>query len=297
GIRFVTRTSQTFEQMVFPTLTSSSSVSVPQNTVQASINIAWDLSANDFGLKVYDASNTLLGESNYLNLPGLTGRREKVVFRNPLAGNFRAAVRHSSYVGTSQTVFGAVEVTQVEYPTMTDLDSLSPELAAEAEKSLLMNVMMPEGRKFRPASSVTRAEFADALVRGGFVPQYIASAAMFSDVRDIYSRGVVESIQANPTGALVIDAASGGRYYPNNSATKLIAAIAYVRATQLDSLASSTPLPTGMTDAASIPAQWRGYVAVALQHGFIRLDGSAFNASRSITRIELAQAVNAMIGQ
>src|SRR5688500_1447868 len=230
GIRFVTRTSQTFEQMVFPNLASSSNVTIPQNTVQASINIAWDLSANDFGLKIYNASNSLLGESNYLNLPGITGRREKVVFRNPLAGNFRAAVRHSGYVGVSQPVFGAVEVTEVQYPTMMDLDTLSPELAAEAEKSLLSSVMMPEGRKFRPTTTVTRSEFADAIVRGGFVPQYLAANAMFTDVRDIYSRNLIESLQSNPTGALIVDATAGGRFYPYNSATKLVAAVALVKA-------------------------------------------------------------------
>jgi serine protease AprX len=296
GIRFVTRTTQTFEQMIFPNLTSSANVTIPQNTVQASINIAWDLSANDFGLKIYSSSNALLGESNYLNLPGVTGRREKVVFRNPLAQTLRAAVAHSGLVGTSQKVFGAVETTQVEYPVMMDLDTLSPSLAAEAEKSLLTSVMLPEGRKFNPSSSVTRAEFADAIVRAGVVPQYVASAPMFTDVRDLYSRSTVESLQANPSGPLVVDA-SGGRFYPNNSTTKLVAAIAYVKAAGFESLSTSTPLPLTISDASSIPSQWRGYVAVALQRGFIRLDGNTFNASRAITRIELAQAVNVLIGQ
>ena len=297
AVRFVTRTSQTFEQTVFPNLTSSSNVTIPQNAVQASINVAWDLSANDFGLKVYNSSNSLLGESNYLNLPGFTGRREKVVFRNPLAQTLRASVRHSGYVGISQRVFGAVEVTQVEYPTMMDLNALSPELAAQAEKSLLSSVMLPEGRKFRPSSAVSRAEFAEALVRSGFVPQYVASSAMFTDVRDIYSRGVVESVQANPNGMLIYDATAGGRFYPNNSASKLAAVIAYVRAAGLESQTSTASLSPTVTDAALIPSQWRGYVAVALQQGFISLDGNKFNPSRAITRIELAQALNTLVNR
>src|SRR6185503_20321822 len=104
----------------FPNQPSSTSVAIPQNTIQAGINIYWDLSANDFGLRVYDQSNSLLGESNYLNLPGFTGRREKVVLRNPLRQTLRASIFHSADVGTSQQVFGAVEVTQVEYPVMLD---------------------------------------------------------------------------------------------------------------------------------------------------------------------------------
>ncbi len=296
GVRFTTRTSETFVQMVFPNLATSSSVAIPQNTVQASINIAWDLSANDFGLKVYNSSGALLGESNYLNLPGLTGRREKVVFRNPLAGSLHAAAGHFGFAGTSQQVFGAVEVTQVEYPTMMDLATLSPDLVAHAEKSLISSVMLPEGRKFRPATSVTRAEFAETLVRGGFVPQYLAASAMFTDVRDLYFRNAVESVQSNPDGALFVDA-TGGRFYPHNSTTRLAAAIAYVKAAQLDSLTPSTALPLTVTDASAIPVQWRGYVAVALQRGFLKLDGNTFNSSRSITRIELAQALNTLIGQ
>ncbi len=297
GIRFTTRTSQTFLQTVFPNVAASSSVSIPQNTVQASINIAWDLSANDFGLKVYDSSDALVGESNYLNLPGLTGRREKVVFRNPLAGSLRAAARHSGFVGTSQQVFGAVEVTQVEYPTMMDLDSLAPDLVAHAEKSLLSSVMLPEGRKFRPGTVVSRSDFAEAIVRAGFVPQYLSASAMYMDVRDMYFRNAVESVQNNPTGAIFVDATAGGRFYPHSSTTKLAAAIAYVKAARLDSLTSSTSMPLTIADASVIPIQWRGYVAVALQRGFVKLDGNAFNPSRSVTRIELAQSLNTIIGQ
>jgi serine protease AprX len=293
GVRFETRTSQSFQQTVFPNLAASTNVVIPQNTVQASINVAWNLSANDFGLKIYNSSNTLIGESNYLNLPGLTGRREKVVFRNPLAQTLQTSVRHTGLIGTSQKVFGAVEVTQVEYPFMTDLDTLSPELAAQAERSLLTSVMLPEGRKFRPGSHVSRVEFAEALVRSGSVSQYIAGSAMYIDVRDVYSRGVVESAQS---GMLVYDAPRGGRFYPLNSTSRLVAAVAFVKAAGLESEVSTAALPVTMIDAANIPTSLRGYVAIALQRGFLSLDANKFNSSRSITRIELAKALNTMIG-
>ena len=294
-IRFTTRSSQTFEQIVVPNQRSSMPVTIPENTVQASINVAWDLSGNDFGLKVYDHAGSLLGESNYLNLPGLTGRREKVVLRNPAAGTLRADVGHSSYVGTSQRVFGAVEVTEVHYPPLVDIGALPADLALEAERCLLSSVMLPLGRRFGATSVVTRSEFAEALVRSGSVPQYLASSPMFTDVRDLYSRNSIESVQSNPTGPLIADATAGGRFYPHSSVTKLIAAIAYVKAARLEGQVASTSLPLNVTDASSIPAQYRGYVAVALQRGFIKLDGSAFNQSRAITRIELAQALNALV--
>jgi len=297
AIRFVTRTSQTFQQTVYPNQTSSASVAIPQNTIQAGVNIYWDLSANDFGLRVYDQSNSLMGESNYLNLPGLTGRREKVVLRNPASQTLRAAISHSGYAGTSQQVFGAVEVTQVEYPTMLDQATLSPDQAVQVEKSLLANLMLPEGQKFRPNDAVRRLELAEALVRAGLVPQYMAAAPMFTDVRDDYSRNLVESTQAFPSGSLFYDATPGRNFYPYNGATKLAAAIAFVKAAGLSSQAATTCLPLTVSDALSIPFAWRGYVAVALQRGFLSLDGNAFNPTRSITRLELATSLNTLVAQ
>lgn len=297
AIRFVTRISQTFAQTVFPSFTSSANVAIPQNTIQVGVNIYWDLSANDFGLRVYDQSNSLLGESNYLNVPGFTGRNEKVVLRHPVSQTLRASMSHSGYVGTSQQVLGAVEVTQVEYPVMLDYSTLSPDQVVQVEKSLLANLMLPEGQKFRPHDAVRRLELAEALVRAGLVPQYMAAAAMFTDVRDTYSRSVVESTQAFPSGALFYDATLGGKFSPYNGVTKLAAAIAFVKAAGLSSQAASASLPLTVSDASSIPAAWRGYVAVALQRGFVSLDGTAFNPSRSLTRVELATSLNAVVGQ
>ena len=298
GIRFVTRTSQTFEQTVFPNVTNSATVVIPQNTIQIGVNIYWDLSANDFGLRLYDQSNTLLGESNYLNLPGFTGRREKVVLRNPLSQALRAAISHSSYVGTSQQVLGAVEVTQVEYPTMLDQSTLSPDQVLQVEKSLLANLMLPEGRRFRPDAAVSRLEFAEALIRAGLVPQYMASAPIFNDVRDGDSRNAVESTQAFTSGSLFYDAIPGRNFYPNSGAARLAAAIAFVKAAGLSSEAASASLPLRVSDASSIPGAWRGYVAVALKRGFLSLDGNnAFNPSRSLTRVELATSLNTLVSQ
>ena len=297
AIRFVTRTLQTFEQTVFPNAASSVNVAIPQNTIQAGVNIYWDLSANDFGLRVYDRSNSLQGESNYLNLPGFTGRREKVVLRNPLSQTFRASISHSGYVGTSQQVFGAVDVTQVEYPVMLDLSTLSPEHAAQVEKSLLANLMLPEGRKFHPNAAVSRLELAESLLRAGLVPQYMAATAMFTDVREVNWRNAVESTHAFPSGSLFYDATLGRNFYPFNGATKLAAAIAFVKAAGLKSQTATASLPLTITDASSIPLAWRGYVAVALQRGFLSLDGNAFNPSRSLTRVELATSLNTLVSQ
>jgi hypothetical protein len=162
----------------------------------------------------------------------------------------------------------------------------------QVQKSLLANLMLPEGKKFRPDAAVNRFELAEALVRAGLVPQYIASVPMFTDVRDAYSRNAVES-----TGSLFYDAIAGKKFSPNSGATKLAAAIAFVKAAGLSSQAASASLPLTVSDASSIPAAWRGYVAVALKRGFISLDGNAFNPSRSLTRVELATSLNTLVSQ
>jgi serine protease AprX len=288
-VQYVTYPSQSFSEMIFPSVARSINASIPANVIEASVNISWGLSTNDFGLKLYDQNNILIGESNYLNLPGLTGRREGVVLRNPSSQTLRAAIQHTGGVGTSQMVNGALEITRVQYPALTDVTA---EAAAEIQKCLISNIMFPTGSKFRPDSPISRADLAAVLVRGGFVPQYVAASPMFTDVRDLSTRGVVESVQSDPDGKLFYDVNPGALFSPNSSATRLTAAVALVRAANLESQTTTATLPVSVLDAASIPTQWRGYVAVALQRGLISLSANRFDAGRAVTRIELVRAIN-----
>ena len=290
-VTFQTSSPFQYDQMVSPGSAASTSFAIPENTVQATMNVSWGVSANDFALKLFNSSNGLLGQSNYLNLAGLTGLREKVTVRNPASGAYRSSVSHTANIGTTQRVFGALEITQIEYPSLLDVDGLFGQALSDVRASLAANLILPEGRKFRPDSSVTRFDFAESIVRSGLVPQYSAGYPMFSDVRDRYSRGPIESIQANPGGRLVYDAEAGGSFHPYLSLTKLASAIAFVRAANLESSASTAILPLTVADAAQIPAQWRGHVAVALKHGYLTLDGNNFAPARGLKRIELAGAL------
>ena len=294
-VRFLTSTSQTFTTLVNPGTPATVDIPIPANTVQAAVGITWNLSANDFGLKLFDPENNLVGESNYANVPGVNGRREKVVIRSPRNQMFHAAVEHTAGLGTVQNVCGSTEITRVEYPEISDMASLSSADLAQLDLSLLTNVMFAEGRKFRPGSAVSRAGLAEGLLRAGRVPQYLASHPMYADVRDRTARNAVESVQSNPAGRYFFDVTPAGRFYPNSPANRLVAAIAFVKAAGLDGAASTAVLPFSVTDAASIPGEWRGYAAVALQQGFLQLDGSQFNATRSLTRIELSIALNGII--
>ena len=92
---------------------------------------------------------------------------------------------------------------------------------------------------------------------------------MFADVPNLNERGIIESVQNNPTGALFFDAAANSSAFnPYGSTSRLIAAVALVKAAGFQSLAvSAASLPVPVADAAAIPASWRGYVTIALQKG------------------------------
>ena len=296
AVRFATSTPQTFTDLVTPGITRTEPLQIPVNTLQANVSISWGLSANDFGLKVYDPDNALLGQSNYLNLPGLTGRFESVVLRNPAPQTVRASMQHSGFVGTQQNVYGSVEVTQAIYPNLGDMNSLSPQMTAEVQRSMLSNVILPMGKRFAPTMPMSRFDMAAAFVRAGLVPQYLASSPMFPDARDVTTRNAVESCQTNPTGKLFYDASAGGYFYPNNTVTRLAAAIAFVKAAGLEGETYNATLPLSATDAGSIPSQYRGYVAVAINHGFLNWDGRKIDPYRGVTRLDAVVAFNRILG-
>ena len=295
AVTFTTATSQTFSGTVNPGSVAVNEISIPLNTVQANINIGWGglLTPNDLGLKIYN-SNTLLGESNYLNLPLLNGHREKVRLNDPSAGTLQSKISHTLNNGTPQSYSGAVEITQVEYSQLNDIDDLSVEDQSIVLESLRRFLMLPEGSKFRADSGVSRSDLAEILVRGGLVPQYIAPSPVYSDVKNMTMRGAVESVQMSPNGKLLLDSSSNGKFNGNDAATRLVTAIALVKANNLDVQAQGSTLPISVTDAVSIPSAYRGYVAIALQKGWLSLDGNKFNPNKTVTRLEIAKAIVAL---
>lgn len=293
SVNFLTETVKTFEGEVISGVTVETAFTIPADTVQSSVHIAWGdvFSTNDLALKLVDAGGTVRGSSNYLNAPGLTGNREQLT-GVATGGDWRALVSHTGGIGTRQVFYGTVAATRTQFANLSDIKNLSPQARAIVGESLRSFVMLPEGKRFRPFAPVSRREFAAALVRGGRVPQYMAANPFFGDVADATTRGAVESAQKFPGGKLFFDAANtGGAFRPDASTTKLVAAVAFVRAANLQSLAQTSTLPVTTIDYAQIPSEWRGFVAVAVQKGFLALDGNVFAPNRSLTRLELAEAM------
>ena len=295
-VKFVTDPAFLFENTAYLGMTSEDNFQIPANAIHSTVHIAWGnlFTVNDLGLRVQDQAGALRGESNYLNQPGLTGRREKITFVSPQFSVGKILVRHTGGVGTAQKYFGAVETTRAEI-SISDIANLPLETQNAIKESLRTYQILPIGSRFRPNSPIARIDFAAALIRGGRVPQFVAAGRMFADVPNLTERGIIESVQNNPTGALIFDAANSSSFNPYSSTSRLVAAVALVKAAGFHSLAiSQANLPVPVADNSAIPAAWRGYVTVALQKGLLVKDGNNFSPNKPLMRRELATSITTL---
>jgi serine protease AprX len=294
-VRFVNDPLQQFGGTVEPLSGYETSLNVPADALLASVQIAWGpiYSTNDLGLALSDPGGARRASSNALNLPGLTGRRERAAVKAPSPGAWRIGVVNTlGAAGTPQQFSGVLEVTRAQYAPLIDIDGLGTAARSEVYQNLRSFVMWPLGRRFRPGFGVTRGDLAAALVLGARVPQYVPGQPTYADVRDRTTMLFVESAQAAPGGALFADATAGGRFRPDDVVDRLTAAVVLVRAAGLRAEAeerAGTPLT--VADAGAIPSELRGYVSVALAYGLLTAEGGAFRPEGSLTRAELAHAM------
>ena len=215
-------------------------------------------------------AGSLRAQSNVLNLPGLNGKRERVVINHPAAGNWRVVVRGSLGVNvTSQPFVGALEVGRAQY-NVTDLGTLSAALRDDVQQNLRTYTICPIGTRFRPGFFVSRSDLAMSLVVGARIPQYLPGQETYQDVRGNFSRLFVESVQAAPGGPMFVDVTAGGRFRPDDVVTRLTAAVALVRAAGLRSEAEArSGIPLQILDGQSIPGELRGYVSLAMSEDLL----------------------------
>ncbi|MGH9967903.1 MAG: S8 family serine peptidase [Pyrinomonadaceae bacterium] len=292
-VRFINDPAVQFSGTVGPGAPAEATITIPEGTLTASIQIGWGplSSTNDLALYLYDSNGTLRAQSNTLNLPGLSGKRERVVIKSPAAGNWRVVVRNTiGLTLTSQPFVGVLEIGRVQY-SVSDLATMNPTLRDEVQQSLSTYTMFPIGNRFRPDFPASRFDLASSLVIGARVPQYMPGQPTYQDTRDNSTRLFIESAQAAPNGTLFFDVTPGARFRPHEVVTRLVAAVALVRAAGLRSEADAKAgIPLPLLDAASIPSEFRGYVSVAISKGLIQNDLS-FRPQGSFTRGDLAHAI------
>ncbi|MET0646702.1 MAG: S8 family serine peptidase [Pyrinomonadaceae bacterium] len=293
-VRFVKEPVRTFSGTVNPGGAVEVSLSVPADAVFASTDIAWGplITTNDLGLVTLTPWGQVAGQSNYLNLPGLTSRRERTLVALPSQGTWRARVTHTlSVVATPQEFAGVFETARAEYAPMTDLAGLDAFTVDNIRRAVAALAMWPHADGlFRPAAPVSRAEMAEAMIAGARIPQYVPNTPSFVDVLDTTTMNFAEGAQP-----LFPDAVRGGAFRPDDRATRLVAAVVLVRAAGLRTEAESKAgvfLP--YTDAATIPYELRGYVQVAVGHGLMT-SAQQFNPSGALTRAELARGISTIL--
>jgi serine protease AprX len=309
-VAFVNSAPQTFAGSAAPGGSTDTLFTMPSNALRASVQIAWGglTSVNNLTLGVIDSRGTQQALADARTGQGLTGRRQRTILETPLAGSWTARVSNlntgveSSAVSgsnvatyntptTQQAYYGVVQITSARYAALGDIAGLDSLSNSEIQQNFRSLVMAPIGSRFRPDFAVTRADLARALVIGGRVPQFLPSSSNYSDVRDRVTMLFVESAQASPNGALFPSIAAGTSFQPDTTVDRLTAVVALVRAAGLRQQAESGSYALTFTDAATIPASMRGYVAVAVQNGLIKPGGTAFNSSGAFTRLDLSHAM------
>ncbi|HYO62509.1 MAG TPA: S8 family serine peptidase [Pyrinomonadaceae bacterium] len=295
-VTFIDEPAQKFSGSVLPGVPHETNFTLPSGALLASFSVAWGpvWSTNDLSLSVFDTRNTRLGYGNTINLPGLTGRRERIVLKSPAGGRLRVCVANTlALLATPQTYTGILDVARVHYAPLSDIDVMGDAAQAEARQVLRTFVMFPSAGAFSPAGTVSRVEFAGALVRGAHVPQYLPARASHPDVIDSVTANYAESALAAPSGPLFYDAAAPGTSFrPDDPTTRLAAAVALVRAAGLRHEAENfTGSEVLIADLADIPPSYVGYVNVAIARGLIVPQGSYFRPNAPLTRAELAHAM------
>ena len=292
-VQFVTDAPTVFSGTVTPGLPTEASLNVPTGALIASLQISWGglLTPNNLNLTALDGEGVKRAQSTAINLPGLTGRRQRLGIAHPAPGTWKAVATNTlGAAGTTQSYRGVLQIHRARYAPMDDISDLSPTAVAEIQQNLRGFVMWPIGRRFRPGLPVSRADLATALALGGRVPQYLPARSKYGDVRDRATMLAVESAQAAPGGPLFPNITTAN-FLPDASVDRLTAVVALVRAAGLRQEAESGTHALTYTDVATIPAGLRGYVAVAVQNGLISDIGTAFNPGGTFTRLDLSHAM------
>ncbi len=314
-IGFVNK-SQNFSGSATPGGSNDSAITLPSDALRASVQIAWGgvATASKLTMSLFDSRGVQQAAAAAPIAPGLTGRRQRSVLEMPSGGAWIARVWNLNEANTSlnsaalggsggvtlagagttvtqQTYFGVAQVTTGRYAALTDIGGIDSSSLNEIRQNFRSLTMAPIGPRFRPDFAITRADLATAMVIGGRVPQYLPASSNYPDIRDRSTMLFVESAQAAPNGALFPSLAFGTNFQPDAAVDRLTAVVALVRAAGLRQQAESGSYTLTFTDAASIPASLRGYVAVAVQNGLIKTSGTAFNPSGAFTRLDLSHGM------
>jgi serine protease AprX len=279
--------------------------------------------SNSLILNLFDPNGN---RSFALTTPVLTPDPITVEVANPAVGTWTLEVSGFTPVGTDtnaalpDSIDGNIDVF---YPTGNNVTDIAGRADLdEITRALIRRLMdtFPDNT-FRPDQAVTRQDLGQTLILSGAVRQNLFDSTQFGDVPAAFSP-MASALAA--TGSVLKDTyqqypgvmargASGASFFPNATVNRADLAVALVRALGLEQIAQARmneDLSSRAIDAASIPADARGFVAEALDLGllstfpatvvevspgvFQAVPGPTFQPATVVTRAGLAAAINRM---
>jgi serine protease AprX len=305
-------------------------IDVPANARFAFVQLDWGAAAgedeavvdntrivaNDLGLSVM-RNGQAVASGDDINVAGLFGARECVKLEFPEAGKYTVEVSANFGAGTAsdQPYTLTVKTYTFDPAQVADASALDAATRAGVYRLVYDRVMSADGGAFRPDDTLTRGEFARALMLGARVPQYIPNRASFTDL----TTGTPEALFAESLRREGVLGVSGTVFGPSAQVNRLDAAVALVRALRLDKDARAkagttvTSGGTALVDNADIPSAMRGYVQIALDHGllqaypaevrqiapgqFVAVPGPRFEPARTIKRSEFVSPMLKLIAE
>jgi len=278
--------------------------------------------SNTLILNLFDPSGTRYDQ---LILPGLTANNVTLEVKDPLPGDWTLEVSGFTPLGTDNnagslpdTIDGTINVIFPTGSNVTDIGGRAD--TAEIERALIGHFMDSfSDNSFRPDAAVTREDLARTLVLSADIRQNQFDAPAFTDVTSdfapiasaVAARGAVlkDTFQRYP--GVMARGTSGANFYPSATVSRADLAVVLVRALGLEQQAQARmgeDLSARAIDAAQIPADARGFVAVALDLGLLStfpaslqevspgvyqaVPGPRFEPATVVKRADLAAAIN-----
>jgi serine protease AprX len=306
-----------------PVVTTGNSIpfNVPANQdvldIRATVDTTVSTGNNLVGLVATDPAGNRYTSGITLPVIGTNAREIKVQF--PMAGTWTLSVggavglttvpvRSPQQLAGPGPVDGTITTQQFVLNPVADIQS-SP-VAGQIAQALVHRLIdtFPDNT-FQPDLSVTRGDFANALVTNGALRQSLANTAAFMDVTGP-QEAIAEAVTAqgstlrdydfNHTALLSTQAGRGrpaNMFAPTQNVSRLDVAVALVKALGLDDVAKTkagtdvTVTTNGQTlvlaDESQIPSDLRGYVQLALDRqilqAFFTLQQGQFDFSPTLT--------------
>ncbi len=246
-------------------------LTLPAAAVSFRASIAWGTlpGATDLDARLLDPTGLELSRSDAYNSPSLFGRVDGVRLLGPTPPGGTLEVSWKS--GLTDQPFAVREEVSTAVTDYADVAALAPPDAAIVAVAVGRRVMIGRGALFAPSSNLERGELARALALGAGVPQRVPAVASFPDVHGndpVFP--YVESVAGARASRVLIDGGNGSSFGPSGSVDRLDFAVSLVRAAGREAEAiARAGEPLAVEDASQIPSAHRGYVAVALERGFI----------------------------